>query len=292
MNKLISKLPKGLVKATKKSVFALKKYAPDIFIVVGVGLIVGATIEACRRSPEAKDILEEHNEKRETLGERTKENSKEVADLYRSTAIEMGKTYAAPAAVFTAGLVFIFYSHHILKQRNAALLSAYASLDAAFKAYREKAIRENDILRGEKDPVPAETHFENGIEVDERGFPVSAVSGDPLAISPYAFIFGPTNRNWKNNPLYNYNTLLGLQKCAQIKYNTVGHIFWNEILDGVDEKRTPAGAVMGWVEGISPEEIDLGIECPPEVDLADWLPRFERPIVVSPNLYDVIWDKI
>lgn len=295
MSKLISKLPKPIAKAVATGAHTLKKAAPDIFVVLGVGLVIGATITACKRSPEAKDILEKHNEKREEMGERTKENSKEVGALYKDTTVKLAKTYAAPTAVMGAGIAFIFYSHHILKQRNAALLSAYASLDAAFKAYRDRVMRENDISerKNEDQPkTPTETHFVDGIEVDENGLPIGAVAMDPNSISPYAFIFGPTNKNWVNNPVYNYQFLLGLQRMAQKKYNDCDHIFWNEILDGADVERTPSGAIMGYKKGLSDDYIDLGVECPDNVDLADWLPRFERPFVVNPNLKDVIWDKI
>ena len=293
MSKMI-KLPKGLTKAAAKGMHALKRSAPDIFIVAGVVLVIGATIEACKKSPAAKDILDEHNEKREALGERTKENSKEVSKLYRDTTVKLTKTYVVPTAVMGAGVAFIFYSHHILKQRNAALLSAYASLDAAFKAYRERIMREaKDISETEEiAQVPKETHFVDGIEVDENGLPIGAVAMDPNSISPYAFIFGPTNINWINNPMYNYNFLLGLQRMAQKKYTDYGHVFWNDILDAADVDPTPAGAVMGWKDGISDPYIDLGVECPRDVEFVDWLQRFERPFIVSPNLTDVIWDKI
>ena len=295
MSKLISKLPKPIAKAVATGAHTLKKAAPDIFVVLGIGLVIGATITACKRSPEAKDILEKHNEKREEMGERTKENSKEVGALYKDTTVKLAKVYTAPTAVMGAGIAFIFYSHHILKQRNAALLSAYASLDAAFKAYRDRVMRENDISesKDEDQPkTPTETHFVDGIEVDENGIPIGAVAMDPNSINPYAVIFGPTNKNWVNNPFYNYQWLLGVEAMAQKKYYDIGHVFWNEILDGLDIPRTSSGALMGWKEGISDGKIDLGVKCPENVELADWIPRFERPFIINPNLRDVIWDKI
>ena len=67
-------LPKGIAKPLNKAIFGLKKCAPDILVVVGVGMVIGATVTAVKKGSKGKDILEKHNEKREEMGERTKEN--------------------------------------------------------------------------------------------------------------------------------------------------------------------------------------------------------------------------
>lgn len=285
-------LPKSIEKPLKKAIFGLKKCAPDILVVVGVGMVIGATVSAVKHGPKGKDILEEHNEKREEMGERTKENAKEIASLYKDTTVELTKTYGKQIAVMGAGIGMIFYSHHILKQRNAALLAAYTGLNEAFNNYRNRVMAEGKDIQEEEPKLPKETHFVNGIEVDENGFPVGAICTDPNAISPYAFIFGPSNPLWRNSPENNYKQLLALQRCAQEEYDRKGYLLWNDVLDAAGEDRTSAGTIMGWKKGLSSDYIDLGIELPESVEFADWLVKFERPVIVSPNLYDVIWDKI
>lgn len=286
-------LPKSIAKPLNKAIFGLKRCAPDILVVIGVGMVIGATVTAVKKGAEGKDILEKHNEKREKIGERTKENAKEVASLYKDTAVNLTKTYGKEVAVMGAGIGMIFYSHHILKQRNAALLAAYTALNESFNKYRNRVMSEKDIPESEgAGKRPKETHFVNGIEVDENGLPVGAVCTDPNAISPYAFIFGPSSPLWRNHPETNYQQLRNIQECVQKNYDTKGYLLWNDVLDAFGEDRTSAGAVMGWKKGFSEDYIDLGVLCPDEIDLVDWLLKFERPFIVSPNLTDVIWDKI
>lgn len=71
-------------------------------------------------------------------------------------------------------------------------------------------------------------------------------------------VFDEKSPNWSRNMDYNLYFLRTVQNHLNHQLEAQGHIFMNEVLDALGLRRTPRGALTGWLlsEG---NHIDLGI---------------------------------
>ena len=129
-----------------------KEKAPEIFIGVGIVGVITATVIACKKTPQAVEIVKTMDEDIEKINkdaEPTQENpegadpkavAKERTKVRLVAAKDLAKTYGIAVAVGVSSVACILYSHKILRDRNAALVVAYNALDVAYKTYKEKVV--------------------------------------------------------------------------------------------------------------------------------------------------------
>ena len=265
----------GIVKAGLK----LRKISPELLL--AAGLIAGgaAIVTACIATKkvvedEDKTIKNAHQdlndiermEKPEGIDEKDfrKLIKGKSFRVYRKLAIKYAKIYGIPFFLALMSVVCILASHGILKKRYISTTLAYKALDEAFKDYRERI---KDAVGEER-----ELHYFNGTHeggedtfIDEDGNVTTTktiVQDTPKKDSPYEFDFNARTApgNWTANSDYNQMFLTSVQNWANDLLNARGHLFLNEVLDGLGLKRVPWGQAVGWLKGGNGDDfVDFGI---------------------------------
>ena len=141
---------------TLKAGLKIRKHSPEILFGAGVVLFVGTIVMTVKAAPKVNDILEEHNEKREILNKKKEESpeyvgySKDLAGLYKRTAIKTAKVVLPVVAVGTMTVGCFGGANYILFKRLGALSTEYMILDKAFKTYRSNVVAEDGIDKDKK----------------------------------------------------------------------------------------------------------------------------------------------
>ena len=278
-NKLKEKMAGKLAKAT----FKLKENSPTLFLIGGIGAILGGTILACKATTKVSDILDEHEKDMDDIHEASEnpdfqeiyvesgDAKRETIKVYSRTIGKIAKGYAIPSTMIIGGIAMIIKSHNDLKGRYLGALSAFNALQTSFNDYRTR-VREE---LGEEE----ELHFYHGTKritekrkvVDENGKKkTETVTVDEYTDnmpSPYAKFFDETNTHWRSErqfgPNFNEYNLIFLRTTLE-EWNNIlkirGYVFLNEVYQSLGFDMTDVGAVCGWVnDGEHDGFIDFGL---------------------------------
>lgn len=249
-------MPSGLSKFKLK----LDKHAPDIMVVVGTGLVVASAVYACKKTIDAKDILEKANEDLDKIkygedvadgdeGFTEKDARNERIKVYSHMAFDLGKCYGPSIVGGITGFGLIFGAHKILKDRNAVIAAAYANLLASYNSYRARV---QEVIGEEEEFVIHSGAQKEKIDIQDDNGKVKKQDAivfhdDGSTHSPYARIFDETCKNWSRSPSANMTTIRAVQSYANDKLRCEGHLFLNEVYRALGFPDTPEGAIMGWM---------------------------------------------
>lgn len=296
-------LPASLTSKVARQVLTFKKQSPHIFFTAGLVSSVAGTVLACRATLKLNDTLgsiqsdldELHHIHDVHLGkgalseteivEVSREYKKNVAHVYFKGGVEIAKLYGPSVILGVVGVTLLTGSHVQLARRNAALTAAFSALNTAFAEYRERVRNELGEER--------EGELYRGIETVEIDGEEVKVLVDPNKRSPYACFFDEYSPNYQKDPELNLLFLKCQQEWANQKLRARGHLFLNEVYDslfGEGERRTKAGAVVGWViskEG--PNFVDFGLY---NAENSRFVNGFEPSVLLDFNVDGVIYDKI
>lgn len=295
----------GLARAASRGILLLQKASPDILTGVGVVGVVATAVLAGKATLKLEDLVDEAKEELDTvrelsdIGESTGEKyaySKNVSRVYSKTAFDLAKLYGPTVVVGVASIGCLLGSHHILKQRNAALMTAYKVLDSAHKNYRKRVREEHGEEADRKYAGGVHTSTEL-VEDPETGknHRTTKVWVNPEGISEYARWFDETSPQYSRVPGYNLSFITGIQKYANHKLSRQGHVFLNEIYDDLGFPRSAAGAVVGWIyedKDGGDGYIDFGIYDLEDEHARDFVNGYEKAILLDFNVDGVIYDKI
>ena len=293
-------IPNVISSRVGRSILVGKKNSPAILFGVGLAGFVTTVVMASRASLQLDETLEEtkkNMQKAHKLHDRNhpsyseQDFQKDVTILYVRGVVSIAKLYGPTLAVGALSVAALTGSHHILSQRNVALMSAYSVLDKSFSEYRKRV---SDEYGEERD---------RGFLVDNKEQPaVSSVEErkaadimrkNPNTPSGYARFFDELCADWQRQPEYN---LLFL-KCKQQYCNDIlqsrGHLFLNEVYDMLGIERSSMGAVVGWVIGTEGDNyVDFGIFNGSNPRARDFVNGREGAILLDFNVDGVIYDKI
>lgn len=287
-----------------RGVLLAKKHAPEILTGAGVVGVVTAAVMASRATLDLDDRLAKSREYIHDFKKTRELNDldiypqekyqRDLAMAYALGAREVIKLYGPAVALGAASLTAILSAHGILKQRNAALVMAYNTLDAAFKSYRNRVVEEFgpdkdwDYRHGVREKT-VENVDDNGKKTRKK-----ELSQDPNGISQYARFFDEMNPNFsKNQPETNLYFLKCRQNYLNDKLLAQGHLFLNEVYDNLEIPRTKAGAIVGWVVSKDGDNfVDFGIWDLDNPKARDFVNGFEKAILLDFNVDGVIYDKI
>lgn len=267
----------NLKNKTNKMTIQVKKHSPEILIAAGVVGAVASTVLACRATLKVNDILEEtkdtldkikmcsESEEYKESGYTVEDAKKDKAIVYVQTGVKIAKLYAPAAALGVLSITAIVASHNILSKRNAALATAYVTINQSFKKYRENVVERF----GER----VDLELKNGIKVKkieetivdpETGKEKRVKSNIEVANpSDYAVFFDEKCHGWDKNMDYNMMFLKAQQQYANDKLRADGFLFLNDVYEMLGMNRTKMGQVVGWVykpeNPVGDNFVDFGI---------------------------------
>jgi len=308
----IAKVGAALMRISGRTGLIVAKHSPTILLGLGTCLVIGGAVKACSATLKVGDTITRHNEKlaeikkcKELIAkgeidakEYTKEDERrDIAVIYVQTAVDFVKLYGPPIIMGVAGIACIIGGHRILQGRNIALMAAYKGLDQAFKKYRNRVIEDfgeerdyiyRNNLRAEKITIT---------ETDKKGktkeVTVDAYSPeDPNNFSIYARWFDKDSSiNWSPQSEYNLTFLKTVQNYWNDMLQIRGHVFLNEVYDGLGLERSQAGAIVGWVKdgNTGDNYIDFGIYDPRQ---KQFLNGNNTDILLDFNVDGVVYDLI
>ena len=269
--------------------FQLKKHSPEILVVAGVIGTVTSAVMACKATTKVSIILEETKESVEQIHavaeDETKADvysaedaKKDLAIVYVQTGLKFAKLYAPSVILGVLSIMGILTSNNILRKRNLALATAYATVDKGFKEYRSKVVERygNQVDKELRYGVKAK-EIEKTVE-DENGKKKTIKETinvtDGSLPNEYARYFEQytkddsgnivRNPNWEENSDYNLLFLSGVQNYANDKLTVNKILFLNEVYEMLGLPKTKAGQMVGWIyDPTNPETdsyVDFGID--------------------------------
>lgn len=298
----LSFLNKAVSRSFQKIAFKLEKHTPEILVAIGVGGGITATVLACKATLAAQDILSDSKDKVDeinSLDAKDEDRQEALKKVYIHTGLELARVYGPSIAIGTASVVSIFASHKMMRNRVATLVTAYGTLDSAFKEYRKRVAEnfgEDKELETYHDVKFVEETTGEGeiVSLAKRNDDIEKVDG----YSIYARCFDEYNPNWKDNADYNLDFLRGVQQYlnAQLEYR--GFLFLNEAYRELGFEETPAGQLVGWIydpnrTDVGDNRVSFGLYNPEHgATLGDFINGYNKSVFLDFNVDGVIVDRI
>ena len=245
-----------------------KMNSPEIMLFAGIGAGIGALVMTQRATLKVEYVKKAHDEKKEKIVVTSLEYDENPEDfeepytkniaaqdlmiLKRKTAVEYVKLYAGPVILEAVSIGLILGSHHIMKQRQAALAASCAAIAKAYQTYRQNVINkygeevDQEMLYGsEKKTIKkTETDPETGEKkkVTEEQEIIRNFGG-----SPYARLFTRENSTeWFNDNPQNEFMLAQREKEADTRLKCEGILTLNDVYRMIGLKPTDIGLTHGW----------------------------------------------
>ncbi len=311
-NKIKIKASPKAQRAINRGILKVKKYSPEILLVSGCVGVVVSGVMACKATTKASDILEdtkkqmaEVNAVAETADAEVyteEDRRKDTAIVYTKMIIAYIKLYGPSVALAILSLASIGTAHGMLKKRNVALAAAYATVDGAFKDYRNRVI---DRFGAEVDKQlkynikPTEVEE---VTVNSKGKEkvtkrtVDVCDLDPNNLSDYARIFDNTCTAHTGDPEHDLAFLKMQQNYANDKLRLKGYLFLNDVYEMLGFPRTKAGQCVGWIydeqNPSGDNYVDFGIFDTKKANARGFVNGYERCIILDFNVDGDILDLI
>lgn len=253
---------------------SLKAGAPTLAFGAGMAGMIAGTFLACRATLKLEATIDQTLAELDqiekatalakaggvvTYGER--ERGRDVAKVYAKTAWRFTKLYGPAILVSGASMALLTNSHTTLKRRNRDLMVAYAALDRAYQAYRDRY--KDDLDQSIKDELDkAETNLLDAVK--ELAEHPNRPYGPYGPYSPYSRWFNENSTAWTRNPLQNRTKIEVAQTAVNNHLKTYGVVYLNDVykelgLDATD----PGGQMVGWVwDPVERYEIDFDLYNP------------------------------
>lgn len=308
------KLTEKIVPAINKVVNTTKKHSPEILLIGGIVGMAAATVMGCVASTKLKDVNEKNKASIEHVREKYKDatapeeihdRKKEMTKAYLMSGVRYVRLYGPSVVLWGLSAGSVFGSNHVMKQRNAALAAAYATIDKGFKEYRGRVIEkfgekvDNELKYGTKEvEVEKEVIGKDGKmkKVKEKKM---CPNGEPSMYARYfdeyttdEYGHSIRNWNWKADPEMNMFTLHCIQDMANARLKAKGVLFLNEVYEMLGFPATKAGQVVGWVNdpAFPPQDrhVDFGIFTDPS-NYSDFV-NYNDSILLDFNVAGNVWD--
>ena len=292
----------------------LKKYSPEILVVVGVVGVVSSAVMACKATTKAGDILEEAREKLDNIHEAEElgkvrdvdytleDAKKDTTIVYVQTGLKFAKLYGPSVILGALSITSILASNNILRKRNIALGAAYAAIDKSFKEYRGRVIERFGETVDRELKYNIKALKVDDVEVDpETGKEKKVkktinVVGSDLECSPYAKFFDEGSEYYEKDPERNLFFLRAEQNYANDKLRARGYLTLNEVYERLGIPTTKAGQIVGWVYDLDKPNgdnyVDFGIYDIYREKNRDFVNGYERSILLDFNVDGDILDLI
>ena len=300
--------------------FTLKKKSPEILLGLGVVGVGVSTVLACKATLKVEgiiDVYEETMDKIETTLERSESGELVGAEYYvedakkdkltlkTQTVVEFAKVYGPSVTLMGVSIGCILGAHHIMSQRQVALMAAYKVVEEAFSSYRNRVVNE---LGDAKD-----AHFMYGTSTIEEESTIIGEDGKKKKVktekeelvpgaklSGFARMFEEEkpdqlgswvgSTQWSPIHDYNLNFLQGKEKYFNDKLTVKGFVTVNEVYEELGFPPTEAGMICGW--RYKSERGDGYISFTPRGIDGNWVFGMDGDaVVIDLNIDGVIFDQ-
>lgn len=266
MSKIIEKISKNY----NKIKFQTKKHSPEILVVAGVTGTVVSAVVACKATTKISTILDESKDTIDKIHKTSKDESKkevyseedakkDLTIVYIQTGLKIAKLYAPAVILGSLSITSILASNNILRKRNVALATAYATVDKGFKEYRKRVVERfgEEVDQQLKYGVKSEKIEEDIVDENGKTKKVKKTVGvsELDEYSDYAIYFDrSTSSYFEGIDDYDHMFINAQQRYAGDLLRAKGYLTLNEVLDGLgihaQDERTQrlrkAGMVVGW----------------------------------------------
>lgn len=290
----IGNIKQAATRTASRGALVGKKYSPQIL--TGVGIVSGvaaavmaskATLKAQPIVADAKEFLEVVRDNKASLSDR--DYAKELSFAYARPGIQLAKVYAPALSLGSASILCVISAQGIMQRRNAGLAAAYVAVEKGLAEYRKRvevalgADKERELFYN-----TTMTEMKN-----ESGKVEKVEIFDPNGVSIYAKFFDEYNPNWTKTPEYNLLFLKAQQNYFNDLLKARGHVFLNDVYDGLGIDRSQAGQVVGWVLNAGGDNfIDFGIFNGTREPVREFVNGRERSILLDFNVDGVVLDLI
>ena len=250
--------------AANKAIFKTRQHSPEICMIVGVVGTVGSAIWACVATRKLDDVMDESRSKIDAVHDDVKaiedgevveytmkDCKKSLTTIYMQASWELTKLYGPSILLGALSIGSIVTSNRILRQRNAALATAYMTVNKSFKEYRSRVVEKfgkevDQELRYNIQHNTMETVVQN-----EDGTQTVVTEEydvvDPNTLSPYARIYDCGNTGWNDDPEQTLWFLRKQQNWADEKLKAQGYLYLNTVLEDLGFPKTKIGHEVGWI---------------------------------------------
>lgn len=305
-NAIVEKASRTFCKAGLK----LKKHSPEILVVGGVVGLVTSGVMACKATTKLSTILDDSKEQIE-LFDKVAANPEMVNEEYTvedaekdkkivkvQTAVKIAKLYAPAVAIGVVSIGAIFASNNIMRKRNVALGAAYATVDQAFKDYRNRVVdRFGEELDKELRYNLKTKEVKETVE-DENGKKKTVKKNIKYMDSPmpseFAVIYDDGCAGWTKDPEDNKFFLIQQQRYANERLKRRGYLSLNEVYELLGFPSTKAGQVVGWLYNCKDPNykgddfVDFGLYNVDYEPNRDFVNGYERNIILDFNVAPII----
>ena len=295
---------------------AAKQSAPEILLIGGLvsGLVSGVMLARAYKkheqviSPVVEDLEDavtiiatneqslneertaaEHDLARETIsGYKTM-----LPKIYAEIVGRALRLYGPSVLMGGVSVYMILTSHGIMKNRNAAIMGAFALLEKGYSAYRKRVVDElgpeadeRYFYGAEQRVTTVETIGEDGKKVKtKRTTNAMPEVADPKQL--YTRVFDSKNKYASDDRDWNYMFLRAMQQQAQDKLTLNGHVMLNTVLGWLGFDDTPEGALTGWSKkSVGDGYVDFGLDR--EVNMNSGENRFYLDFNVNGSVWQMI----
>ena len=259
---------------------ALKTHSPMIFVTVGIGCGIAATITACKATTKVEGIIDTTKESLNNVdyalnhpeeikeGETyTEEDANSDRKIIKTQAtIKIVKNYAIPITLGVASIICTLAGYRILNNRNAALTASLSTITSAFAKYRERVIEEHGEIM--------DRHFRYGtklnkkVEVDPETGKETVTYEEELPHHDKFHFYGDINPNlcWdfcedtstefrreNTRSAENLTLLKSTEEWAKTILERRGFIFAHEVAEALGLELCKECYTYGWMR---PETVD------------------------------------
>lgn len=223
-----------------KAGFFVKKNAPTILLLVGIGTSAGAIVTASNSSRKLDETIKPANTKLEEIKTKVekkeideKQAKKERVKVYTKTGWSLVKLYSLPVALYGTSVACFVGGNKILSNRVAGLTAGYSLLQNSFNDYRSRVAKsygsdvEKRLYNGET-REEVETKDADGKTGKAELWRPSKLDGSIR--DGFSFIFDESMSDWEDNAQINLAYLDSKENYINRRLECQGYITVHEIL--------------------------------------------------------------
>lgn len=289
----------------------VKRFSPEILLVVGVAGVTTGAVLAAKATLRLEAIVEKAEIQADDVKDRHKNDefesetayTKALSKVYLNRSIDVVKLYTPALSVGLVGIGCLIGSHGVMNQRNVASIAAYKTLESGFMEYKKRVA----------DEVGEDKEREIAMGLITRDVPVLDAEGKETGETKqvtefnnlgggYQRLFDEYNDDWSRVPGQNQMHLIHQQNYLNDKLNAKGYLFLNEVYRALSFPETAAGQMVGWLAKWHPNfdgtqndgYIDFGLDQIEKMaqEKSDFVNAFEKSVWLDFNVDGIMHNLI